>query len=552
MSEPTTAPVSRFTLRDLPLPAKLVVTVFLLAVGLGYFSALIQLHMQHGERDGTPLPSADNVISVFAGKKRPLPGGESDKSVSRLQEIISGSPRGNLTSKNMAPAFFAEDGADFEKRAAKPGELPKLEAEREGDRQAMIAWINAPPEVRKDAYRDDKFVLPKALVGQPMSPGYKANGAGVHIRSLIRDRCTRCHGPGGDKENTPLKTYEQITVFLPATAPVEKGGWVDSGRQISLEKLTQSTHAHLLSFAMLFSLTGLVFAFSSFPAKLRLILGPGVLVAQVADVSCWWLARLPVELGGPAFAQCIIGTGACVGGGLALQILLSLYSMYGRTGRIVLLLLFATALGGAGAMYVKVIVPFLEDERNRARAGRPDAETKPEVPPKNGVPNGTPTGPSRLEKLLNGTAQSKWNNGDEDKPDGGMVKAFFEKEPVFQKAVEAKSPNLEQLTQEREGERAALHEWTRAADDVRRKAYEEDAFPLPANFGKTITAEFKANDATVKVRSLLNARCAACHRPEGKKEDYPLTKYEEFAEVLKPGPAPAAKAGNGAIPPPKE
>ena len=32
----------------------------------------------------------------------------------------------------------------------------------------------------------------------------------------------------------------------------EGGGWVDSGRQISLEKLTQSTHAHLLSFAVLF------------------------------------------------------------------------------------------------------------------------------------------------------------------------------------------------------------------------------------------------------------------------------------------------------------
>src|SRR5262249_32952932 len=142
MSEPTAA-ATRFTLRDLPLPAKLVVTVFLLAVGLGYTSAMVQLHMQHGERDGKALPTRDNVVAVFSGVKW-VSGGETEKTVSKLEAMISGDPTGDLTSKNMAAAFFAQDGADFQKRATeKPGELAKLNAEREGDRRAMIAWINA-------------------------------------------------------------------------------------------------------------------------------------------------------------------------------------------------------------------------------------------------------------------------------------------------------------------------------------------------------------------------------------------------------------------------
>ena len=53
------APAPRFTLRQLPLPAKLVLSTFLLAVGVGYTSAMVQLHMQHGDRDGKPLPTVE-------------------------------------------------------------------------------------------------------------------------------------------------------------------------------------------------------------------------------------------------------------------------------------------------------------------------------------------------------------------------------------------------------------------------------------------------------------------------------------------------------------
>ena len=47
----------RFTLRDLPLPAKLVLTVFLMSVGLGYMWGMAQMHFKHAAGSGDLLPS---------------------------------------------------------------------------------------------------------------------------------------------------------------------------------------------------------------------------------------------------------------------------------------------------------------------------------------------------------------------------------------------------------------------------------------------------------------------------------------------------------------
>src|SRR5207248_3211731 len=222
-------------------------------------------------------------------------------------------------------------------------------------------------------------VLPAELVARPITDGYRADPKAVKVRSLVRDRCVRCHGPNGDKSDVPLTTYEELAKFMPvAVAVPEGGGWVDSGKQISLEKLTQSTHAHLLSFAMLFALTGLTFAFTGYPRVVRCIVGPGVLVAQVTDVSFWWLARLPDA--GPYFAYGVLGTGTLVGAGLTLQIVLSLFSMYGRVGRAVLVVLFATALAVGGLTYKTVIAPYLERERAEKAAAKANGEAKPEKP----------------------------------------------------------------------------------------------------------------------------------------------------------------------------
>ena len=54
----------------------------------------------------------------------------------------------------------------------------------------------------------------------------------------------------------------------------------------------QSTHVHLLGFAMLYGLTGFIVAFTSYPGWFRGVLCPLPLVAQVVDISFWWPGRM--------------------------------------------------------------------------------------------------------------------------------------------------------------------------------------------------------------------------------------------------------------------
>lgn len=361
-----------FTLRHLPLPAKLVVTVFLLTVGLGYFAALVQLHFQHSDRDGKPMPSVENVVAIFAGKKWQKDN-DSAKPITKLERLIMGPVEGAPWngSGSMAPAFFHKDDAGtFKKAHADADEegKKKLVAEREGERLALKAWINATLDVRKAAFEADKFTPPEPPTA--LTPDYLHDGKqAVKVKSILVDRCTRCHAKDADPkaEAFPLETFEHVMKYMDAPAPTVPpgGGWVDSGRKMSLEKLTQSTHAHLLSFAVLFSLTGLVFAFTGYPTVVRCVLGPLVLLAQVADIACWWLARLPES--GPYFAMCIIGTGGVVGLGLAAQIVLSLLSMYGWFGRTVLVALAVAAGAGGAALYQQHVGPYLESEKSAAK-----------------------------------------------------------------------------------------------------------------------------------------------------------------------------------------
>ena len=61
------------TLRGLPLPVRLTLSLFLIAVGLGYFSALMQLHFRDASK-GEPLPTPNDVVEIFSGVENwPLP-----------------------------------------------------------------------------------------------------------------------------------------------------------------------------------------------------------------------------------------------------------------------------------------------------------------------------------------------------------------------------------------------------------------------------------------------------------------------------------------------
>ncbi|HTU22374.1 MAG TPA: hypothetical protein VMG10_30320 [Gemmataceae bacterium] len=370
-------PAFTLSLRELPLPVRLTLSVFLLAVGAGYLAALVQLHFQHASR-GNPLPTPDDVVERFtgipnfwSGKKDGEPAAGPPRPVCQLERVIMGPEKGLPFngSGSMAKVFFMGDRKFKNQIDANPQREPELRVEREGERRALQAWINSPPDEREKAYTDDSFPLPESLAKHPITKKF-LNKDKVTVRSILEARCLKCHESEEGQGKADLSSYETLAKYMELPKPVQGADGkiiVKSSRQMSVEKLTQSTHLHALSIAVLFTLTGLVFALSSYPVWIRCFLAPLVLLVQVVDVSCWWLARLDGI--GPYFALAIMGTGAIVGTGLMLQIVLSLFNMYRWPGKVVLLMLFAATIAGGVALtpqvreYLKQEVPQIAAEK---------------------------------------------------------------------------------------------------------------------------------------------------------------------------------------------
>ena len=508
----STSQVSRLTLGDLPAAARLTLAAFLISIGIGYFSALVQLHFQHAQ-PGELMPTGDDAVRIFshpprdqkkasklerllvadenlsfngsgqmsdaftrhsrewkeaiderargfAGRRgEPAPADRAraeqqlreerngerqaviawiragatredyekgyclpedlakqsitpdyvvkdEKRLSRLEQLLIADEKLPFNSKGQMSGAFTKRSSGWNKEIKKRGENV-VRKEREGEREGVLAWIRA-GAARAD-YDKDRFPLSAGMAkrsltaryvvkdaGKPMlkiktlltdrcarchskeggedakaaeipldsfesikkyiaSPSNDKSGTVLKIKALLTDRCARCHKSGGDDAKAadyPLETYPQIKKYLTT----------DSGGAMSLTKLAQTTHVHLLGFAMLYGLTGLLLAFTSYPGWLRGLLAPLPLLAQVVDISLWWLARLD-EPYGPTCARFIPFTGMIVGGSLGLQLLLALFDLFGRAWKLSLavLILVVPALGYA--VKQKVIDPHLQTEK---------------------------------------------------------------------------------------------------------------------------------------------------------------------------------------------
>ncbi|MBA4190471.1 MAG: hypothetical protein C0467_20990 [Planctomycetaceae bacterium] len=560
---PMSAPVaeSRFTLRDLPFPAKLVITCFLLSVGLGYTTAMVQLHFQDS-KSGEPMPTMHDVVLKFTGKK--YYDTEPPKPVSKFAQLIIASSGTFGSNGTMLPAFFEKDPA-FNKALRGGADPTKLRGEREGERDALVLWTNAPTDERKKAFESDSFnvadKMPKAITEK-----FK-NGDTVKVKSIIEARCVVCHGKGQPQESFPLETYAQIDKYLgvPPTAPFPPGGgWVKIEEPISLEKLTQSTHAHLLSFAVLFSLTGLVFAFTSYPVVVRCLISPLVLLAIVTDVSFWWLARLS-EGYGVYFSMGIMGTGGLAGLGLGAQITLGVWNMYGPKGKVVIALLFLIGGAGGGLVMKNIIMPGLEAKKEEAAAKRraetekkpedkkepekkpddkKDPEKKPEDKKGTDIPPPKAVGVSAMDVVLQ--FPLKDDSGKElavlalpfDKgTKKNMVRAFFDKDGAdygkTMKDATVSDDDKKKLTDERLSELAATTAWLKLPDAERKKTYSADAFDLPATLAKKPFTEDYIKNGKVLIKAILTDRCIRCHADE---EKTMFKDYESMRPYLEPKP----------------
>jgi hypothetical protein len=341
-------PTPQIALRDWPLAARLVLATFLIAVGLGYGSALVQLHFQHAT-PGRALPSIDDVVRKFHGEPDPA------KRVSTLERLIATPGHDDIPftgAGSMAKAFTVKS-SDFSRETRRRSRT-EVEREREGERQLLLAFVRG--GLDQQVFAADSMPRPENQRDQPFTGDFLNADGSVKVKSLFTERCVRCHQADGDDAQAakfPLDKFEQIQQY----ARVDESAGV-----MSLPALTQSTHAHLLTFAVLWAATGLVIAVSSYPAWIRNWLAPIVLVAQIADVACWWLARLEGDTG-VMFAKAIVVTGGIVGVGLGLQILLGLFDLFGKAGKAILVLLLLAAGFGGYTLYDRVLAPQLVKER---------------------------------------------------------------------------------------------------------------------------------------------------------------------------------------------
>src|SRR5262249_33437823 len=134
-------PASPLTLRNLPLATRLTLAAFLVSVGIGYCSALVQLDFQHAS-PGNALPSQEDTVTAFYGQS-------GTTQLERLVVTDEGKPFNG--SGSMRQTFTTKSGgwkSAIKKRAKEKSiglELAEkeLRREREGELLAVVDWIRA-------------------------------------------------------------------------------------------------------------------------------------------------------------------------------------------------------------------------------------------------------------------------------------------------------------------------------------------------------------------------------------------------------------------------
>ncbi len=358
---------------------KIVVATFLLSVGIGFTSALVNLHFQSANA-GQVLPGPEETVSEFHGTRqisqmerlltsnetRPFNGTGSMKSVFTIKRV--GGIKRAIKEKQIHLTELAEEkfNNNQDKLAAEKLKIANLSliekmvlTDIDGERLALVAWI-------KDGFKKENydnsitpgFPLEGKLENLSLSPtAYQIQEDDkkkyANIQAIIESRCVRCHdaNAGGSAANFPLGTYSEFVEYCVPEKSSAK----------SLEKLALSSHVHLLGFAMLYGLTGLCLALTGFPSFLKVLIAPSAMIIQILEISCWWLARMESPTG-PLFASAIPVLGGIVALGLLSQILLSLWDMFEMGGRKLIILLLMTGAILGGIVGLKVVLPYLKQE----------------------------------------------------------------------------------------------------------------------------------------------------------------------------------------------
>jgi len=274
------------TLASLPVPAKVLLTLFLALIGVGYLAALGNLYQQHQLADGREGLTLDDLRVTFHGMtvtEEPRSGDQTESvAKSRMLEMV-------------------EPGGDMRKHLVKGGP----EAVR-----ALESWL-------KGGARESTFTTRSlAAEGDPSA------------ESVIARHCLRCHNAeDGEKADTPygpdLFTTDYGMIYkyaAPGTALTASTSAGDETATKSLGPMTLPhllliTHVHMLSIPVFTLIVTALFFISRPDSLIVRAITPIPMICLVVDFSSWWLARWSEP---PIYA--IVAAGALYGLTLAVQL----------------------------------------------------------------------------------------------------------------------------------------------------------------------------------------------------------------------------------------
>jgi hypothetical protein len=118
------------------------------------------------------------------------------------------------------------------------------------------------------------IVLDWVEAGAPKS-GWDAVATVLHRQAS----CLQCHAFGGERQDLPLETYEDVLVVA------RRGGGM------ALGPLLVSAHNHAFGFAVLALLLSLLGAFTGLATRWKILLTSAAFVGGALDIAGWFLTR---------------------------------------------------------------------------------------------------------------------------------------------------------------------------------------------------------------------------------------------------------------------
>ena len=280
--------------------------------GLGYCVFLLLAYIQVTSPNSL-WPDLKALDGLFFGREQP---------VSPLERLLEATEGPMDRAGTMRPAFTDQSvGWELLTHRMTVDEKVALVAEREGERQALLAWVRS--GLGQEAYQADDFPLGETFAARPITAAYLISdqhrpGQGAHkhvrIRSIVADRCVTCHGENGRNEMArwiPLDTYADIErQSRPEALPVLRTTWLI---------------ASLVALLPLALLTGPLFYFTSTPLWTRRFLTVLPFAALVVTVACWLLGRPRTYC-----IHLLLGAAVVAAIGVLIQIIASLANLFAK------------------------------------------------------------------------------------------------------------------------------------------------------------------------------------------------------------------------------